>query len=132
MENVRSISPHLLLAALLVMLTACGGSSDEGPRLSDLPLYPNAHEVAAIQNNGFGGMMAGDLKQYATDDNYDDVLRFYRSSLTGYQTKEIEHTSQLGRQTAISIQKENGTLTVAVQEFTEEAKVHVTLMELTL
>jgi hypothetical protein len=40
----------------------------------------------------------------------------------------MSHTSELGRQTAISIPQKRGMVSVAIQEFIEEGKVNITLM----
>ncbi|MBT8365464.1 MAG: hypothetical protein KJP23_12230 [Deltaproteobacteria bacterium] len=40
----------------------------------------------------------------------------------------MNHESELGRQTAISIPQKKGMITAAIQEFTEEGKVNITFM----
>jgi hypothetical protein len=40
----------------------------------------------------------------------------------------MDHESELGRQTAISIPQKKGMITVAIQEFTEEGTVNITFM----
>ena len=40
----------------------------------------------------------------------------------------MEHESELGRQTAISIPQKKGIITVAIQEFTEEGTVNISFM----
>lgn len=117
-----------ILLVLLFLLVACGGSTDEGPSVSDIPVYPNADEAASMQHTGMAGM-GGNLKQYETSDSYDDVVNFYKKALSDYEKQIINSPSELGRQVAASIMKENGILSVAIQEFTDEQKVHITIME---
>jgi hypothetical protein len=40
----------------------------------------------------------------------------------------MNHESELGRQTAISIPQKKGVITVAIQEFTEDGTVNITFM----
>jgi hypothetical protein len=53
---------------------------------------------------------------------------FHTDALYQYDTELMEHESELGRQTAISIPQKKGVITVAIQEFTEEGTVNITLM----
>lgn len=75
-----------------------------------------------------GGLMGGKLAQFTTTDSFDDVMIFYSKALAGHKPKYMSHTSELGRQTAISIKQRKGMISVAVQEFTEEGKVNITFM----
>jgi len=72
--------------------------------------------------------MGGNLQQFTTTDSYEDVLGFYTQSLEAMHPEVLTHTSELGRQTAFSIPQKNGVISVAVQEFTSEGAVNITLM----
>ena len=72
--------------------------------------------------------MSGKLSQFATTDSFDDVVDFYTDALNEYNPEFLSHASELGRQTAISIPQKRGTISVAIQEFTEEGTVNITLM----
>lgn len=115
-------------ALLICFLPGCGSSGDDGPFLQDIPLYPNAMEGESMQQSSYGGIVGGNLSQFSTTDSYDKVVDFYTDALNKYNTEVLSHTSELGRQTAISIQQKNGVISVAIQEFTEEGKVNITLM----
>ncbi len=75
------------------------------------------------------GFMSGSLRQYSTSDSFDEVVSFYEDALSLYPYEVMSNQSELGRQTAISIPRENGVVTVAIQEFTEENSVSITFME---
>lgn len=75
------------------------------------------------------GMVGGGLAQYSTSDDYEEVVAFYIDSLVNHHQELMNHTSELGRQTVLSIAKENGMVSVAIQEFTEEGQVAITFME---
>ena len=75
-----------------------------------------------------GGMVHGNLAQFTTTDSFDQVLEFYTNALREYDPEFMSHTSELGRQAALSIRRENGILSVAIQEFSEEGTVNITLM----
>lgn len=114
---------------LICILPGCGSSDGDGPSLQDIPLYPNAMEGESMQQSSYGGIVGGKLAQFSTTDSYDKVVDFYTDALNKYNTEVLSHTSQLGRQTAISIPQKNGVISVAIQEFTEEGKVNITLMK---
>ena len=69
------------------------------------------------------------MQQYMTTDAYDEVVEFYTDALSTYPTETISQPSELGRQTAISVLKEQGVVSVAIQEFTAEQAVHITFMQ---
>ena len=115
--------------ALLINVTGCGSSDVDGLSLQDIPRYPNATAGESMEQSSFGGIVDGNLAQFTTTDTYDDVVDFYTQALTDYGAEVISNKSELGRQTAISIPQENGMTSVAIQEFTEEGKVNITLME---
>ena len=113
------------LAMLTVLPTGCGGG-DRGPGIEDMPLYPNDVEGESMQASA--GMGGGSLLQYTTTDSFDDVLDFYVAELAQYDPQEVSHESELGRQTALSIPKKKGMITIAIQEFTAEGTVNITYM----
>ena len=112
----------------IVLLTGCGGYSDIKAALQEIPLYPNAIEGETMEQSLPGGFMGGSVTQFTTTDPYDEVLEFYSDALYQYETEVMEHESELGRQTAISIPRKRGMITVAIQEFVEEETVNITLM----
>jgi len=56
-------------------------------------------------------------------------VAFYTEALNKYKPQTISHTSDLGRQTAISIPQKKGMTSVTIQELTGEEKVNITFME---
>lgn len=126
----KKISVITLLGWLILMLSACGGSSDPKLTLTDIPIFPDAKEAASMQPTDAAGMK-GNLKQYSSSASYDDVVNFYINALQAYETHAVGRTSEPGRQAAISIRKANGGLSVAIQELVAENTVHITLMEVT-
>ena len=76
-----------------------------------------------------GGIVGGSLAQFTTTDPFDEVVEFYSDALNKYDPQVLSHTSDLGRQTAISIPQKKGMISVAIQEFTAEGKVNITFME---
>jgi hypothetical protein len=117
----------IAFAMLISIPTGCG-SSGGGLSLEDLPLYPYATEGESMEQSGPGGFMGGKIAQFTTTDLFDEVLDFYTDALNMYNPQLISHTSDLGRQTAISIPKKNGMISVSIQEFTEEEIVNITFM----
>lgn len=114
--------------ALMISIPTGCGSSGGGPTLEDLPLYPYATEGESMEQSGPGGFMSGKLAQFTTTDSFDEVIDFYSDALNKYNPQFMDHTSDLGRQMAISIPKKNGMISVAIQEFSEEEKVNITFM----
>ena len=128
-RNCGIFAMVVAFALLINILTGCGDSDGDGLAFQDIPRYPNATAGESMDPSSFGGIVEGNLAQFSTTDSYDDVVDFYTYALTNYDTEVISHKSELGRQTAISIPQENGITSVAIQEFTEEGKVNITLME---
>ena len=118
----------VVFALLINIPTGCRNSSSDGPSLQDIPRYPNATEVESMQQSSPGGMVGGELVQFTTTDSFDEVVDFYTDALNKYDPESKSHTSDLGRQTAISIPQKNGMISVAIQEFTGEGKVNITFM----
>lgn len=123
-----TLAMAVALALLIHGATGCGSSSGDGPSLQDIPRYPNATEGESMAHSSPGGFMSGNLAQFTTTDSFDEVLEFYTEALGKYDPELMSHTSELGRQTAISIPREGGMTTVAIQEFTAEGTVNITLM----
>jgi hypothetical protein len=116
------------LILLMSILTGCGRSSGDGPSLQDIPLYPNATKSESMAQSSPGGIVSGSLVQFTTTDPFEEVVDFYTDVLNKYNSEFISHKSDLGRQTAISIPKKNGMISVAIQEFTAEENVNITFM----
>jgi hypothetical protein len=115
---------------LLISISAgCGNSGNEGPSLQDIPRYPNAIEGESMAGSSLGGIVSGSLVQFTTADAFDAVVAFYSDALAEYDLEFISNESARGRQTAISIPKKNGIVSVAIQEFTEKEEVNITFME---
>jgi hypothetical protein len=118
-------------AALLLLIgipTGCGSSGGDGPSLESIPRYPNATEGESMEGSSFGNIVRGSLAQFTTTDSFDQVLEFYTGALSEYQPESMSHTSELGRQTALSIPRGDGMISVVMQEFTEEGTVNITFM----
>lgn len=128
-SNTQQFIMKLLRLFLIgILLTGCGSEQQEGITLQDLPIYPDATEGESMQANMFG-TVGGGLTQYSTSDDYDEVLAFYKESLSTHSPELMNHSSELGRQAVLSIAKNNGMVSVAIQEFTEENQVAITFME---
>ena len=107
---------------------SCGKSDEGGLNLDDLPRYPGATQVESLEQSVPGGLMGGKLEQFTTSDSYKDVLQFYAEALSEFDPESSSFESGLGQQTAISVPRENGILTVAIQAFDEEGMVGITFM----
>lgn len=118
----------VLIALLIGFAAGCGNSSSIQSALQEIPHYPNAIEGESMEQSLPGGFLGGSLTQFTTTDPFDDVLEFYTDALYQYDTELMEHESELGRQTAISIPQKKGIITVAIQEFTDEGTVNITFM----
>ncbi len=128
-KRIRGALAMTIVAVLMIhVATGCGSSGGEGPSLQDIPRYPNATAGESMAHSSPGGFMSGSLEQYTTTDSFDDVLEFYQEALGEHDPEYMSHTSELGRQTAISIRREGGMTTVAIQEFTAEGTVNITFM----
>ena len=123
-----TLATAVALALLIHGATGCGSSSGDGPSLQDIPRYPNATETESMEHSSPGGFVGGKLTQFTTTDSFDEVVDFYTDALNKYNPELLSHTSELGRQTALSIKRKKGMISVAIQEFTEEGKVNITLM----
>ena len=129
--NVRihgTLAMAVALALLTIIPAGCGSSSGDGLSLQDLPRYPNATEGESMEQSSLGGIVGGSLAQFTTTDSFDEVMDFYTDALNKHDPEFLSHTSELGRQTAISIPQKNGMISVAIQEFSAEGKVNITLM----
>ena len=129
--NVRRLGRLAMMAvfALLIsMLVGCGSADNTGPSLQNIPRYPNASAGESMQQSSLGGIVGGKLEQFTTTDSFDEVMDFYSQALDQHKPEFLSHKSPLGRQTAISIPQDHGMITVAVQEFTAEGVVNITLM----
>lgn len=115
-------------ALLIGIPMGCGSPGGDGPSLDDIPRYPNATEGESMGQSSPGGVVHGKLSQFTTTDSFDRVLEFYASALGEYDPEFMSHTSELGRQAAFSIQRGSGAVSVAIQEFTREGTVNITLM----
>jgi len=128
-KRIRGALAMAVASALLIhAATGCGSSGGEGLTLQDIPRYPNATAGESMAHSSPGGFLSGSLAQFTTTDSFDEVLAFYEEALGKYDPQYMSHTSELGRQTAISIPREGGTTTVAIQEFTAEGTVNITFM----
>ncbi|MFC1488517.1 hypothetical protein ACFL6B_01580 [Thermodesulfobacteriota bacterium] len=129
--NIKKHGTLALVVAFVLLVNipmGCGNSNSKGLSMQDVPRYPNATEVESMEQSSLGGLVGGKLAQFTTTDSFDEVLDFYADALNKYNPEHMSHTSELGRQTAISIPQKNGMISIAIQEFTEEEKVNITLM----
>jgi hypothetical protein len=129
--NIRILGTLALVVTLALLINipmGCGNSGDHGPSLQNIPRYPLATEGESMAGSSPGGLVGGQLEQFTTTDSFEKVVDFYTDALNKYDPEFMSHTSELGRQTAISIPQKNGMISVAIQEFTREGKVNITLM----
>ena len=123
-----TLAMAVAFALFMCIFTGCGNSSGDGLSLQDIPRYPNATETESMEHSSPGGLVGGKLTQFTTTDSFDEVVEFYADALNKYDPEFTSHKSELGRQTAIPIPQKNGMISVAIQEFTEEGNVNITLM----
>ncbi len=124
----KSLQSSLCCLLLSSVLSSCGNSDDPALSIEDIPRYPGAIVGESLQQTAPGGFMGGKLQQYTTTDTFADVLSFYSDSLAEFEPEYSSFKSELGEQTAITIPKEQGALTVAIQSFEEEGVVSITFM----
>ena len=122
------IAMAITFALLIGISLGCGGPGGDPPSLQDIPRYPNAVEGESMGQSSPGGILSGSLLQFTTTDPFDRVMAFYTDALSRYGPEFMSHTSELGRQTAISMPQKNGMVCVVVQEFTQEGTVNITFM----
>jgi len=122
------IAMAIALALQVGISVGCGGPGGDAPSLQDIPRYPNAVEGESMGQSSPGGLLSGSLLQFTTTDSFDQVMGFYTDALSQYDPELMSHTSELGRQTAISMPQKSGLISVVVQEFTEEGSVNITFM----
>jgi hypothetical protein len=127
-RRYETLAMATALAVLVSAFAGCGGSGGDGPSLQDIPRYPNAIEGESMGQSSPGGMLSGSLSQFTTADPFEEVVGFYTDALSQYDPELMSHTSELGRQTAISMPQRNGMVSVVIQEFTEEGTVNITFM----
>ena len=125
----ESLARLLMIVLLVAIATGCA-NEDGGVSLQDIPRYPDATEGESMAQTSPGGILGGKLEQFTTTDSFDEVVEFYTYALTQYEPKYLSHTSELGRQTAMSIRKKDGVITVAIQAFPQEGIVNITLMSI--
>ena len=118
----------IALTLFIAVMTGGGCSDSQGLSLQEIPRYPNAIQGESMEHSAAGGIVGGKMAQFTTEDTFDEVLAFYTDALGKYEPKYLSHTAELGRQTAISIAKKKGMISVAIQEFTEEGTVNITFM----
>ncbi|MGD9175286.1 MAG: hypothetical protein PVF29_14070 [Desulfobacterales bacterium] len=121
-KNITATFAMVFAVTLLISIATGCGSSGGGPALEDIPLYPYATESESMEQSGPGGFMGGKLAQFTTTDPFDEVMDFYTDALNQYNPKFISNTSELGRQTAISIPKKNGMVSVAIRSLPRKRK----------
>ena len=123
-------TPTIAYALALVLVVGCGGSnnSSNAEAFGNLPRYPGANETESMEQSTMLGILSGELVQLATSDSFDQVLDFYTTELADHELEILNHSTDLGRQTAISIPSDGGVVTVAIQEFVDEGAVNITLM----
>jgi hypothetical protein len=129
MKTFGALALAVTYALFIIFISACGSSDEDGLALVDIPPYPKATKGKTMAKSIFGGVVGGSLEQFSTTDSYEEVVDFYTEALTDYDTEVISNKSELGRQTALSIPQKNGMVSVAIQEFTKEGKVNITLMK---
>ena len=127
-KRLRKTIARIIMFSLLICITSCGSSDSDKPSLQDIPRYPNSTEGESMEQSLPGGLMGGKLVQFTTNDPFDEVVNFYTDALKAYEPNFLSHKSDLGRQTTISIPQKNGMISIAIQEFTEENAVNITLM----
>ena len=127
--RIRGTLAMVIAFVLLMSIpTGCGSSGNGGPSLQNIPRYPNAIEGESMEQSSPFGLVGGKLVQFTTTDPFDEVVDFYSDALNQYDTEFISNTSDLGRQTAISMPQKNGMISIAIQELYAEGKVNIIFM----
>ncbi len=125
MRRFQILSVTILL--FVYFISGCGNSKKE-LSFKAIPQYPASTPEQSMEGSGFAGMVGGELKQFSTTDPFNAVVEFYSGELDKYNPETISHTSELGRQTAITIKQEKKVITIAIQEHKEEGRVMITHM----
>lgn len=128
MKICKAAAGMVFLVFFACTISSCGNSQEGKGSLDDIPLYPNATHDQTLEGSGPAKIVGGKVARYYTNDAFEDVVNFYTGTLSGYSPQIISHKSELGRQTAITMNKEEGIISVVVQELTEENKVSISLM----
>ena len=97
MNQRTYVNASLLFTLLLILLAGCGSSSDTGPRLVDIPHYPNSTQRDMMAQSSPGGALSAALVQLTTSDTHDDVISFYTAALSQYETEIVTHDITLMR-----------------------------------
>jgi hypothetical protein len=123
----RSTAAFALVALLAV---GCGDSNNSAGKeaFRNLPHYPGAVASESLEQSTMLGVLSGELVQMTTSDGFDEVLDFYTAALAQQDVEVLNHSSDLGRQTAISIREDTSVVSVAIQEFASEGELNITLM----
>lgn len=109
---------------LFLILSSCGKAEKSSVSSRPaIPPYPNAIHDQSIEKKGMG-----QLERVYTHDSFYEVVQFYSEKLEQYDPNSVSHTSELGRQMAITFEKEGRTISVAIQGMEEENMVFVTYM----
>jgi len=112
---------------LVCFISSCGNSNKE-LSLQDIPYYPASIPEQSMEGSSPAGMIEGELIQLSTNDPFEAVEKFYMGELEKYSPEILSHTSELGRQTAITIKQKNGMVTVSIQEHNAEKRIVITHM----
>ena len=115
MSNKMNGTLAAMMVLLIGILSGCGLFGGDGPSLEGIPIYPNAMEGESMEQSVPGGFIGGKMTQYTTTDTFDEVMDYYAEALGDYEAQVMSHTSELGRQVAISIPQDNGIITVSVR-----------------
>ena len=111
--KIQAVSTILIASAFsLILITGCGDSGSKGPGFHDIPQYPNSVKKESMQQSSLMNIVKGKLEQFTTEDSFDDVNNFYTNALQKLNPRTQNHTSELGRSTAMVIKQKNGAITV--------------------
>ena len=128
MPTSSKILFYSLILIFNTLLISCSSDESDRPTINDIPPYPNSVKGESMQQSMFG-VVGGSLQQYSSDDDFKQIFTFYKTELAQYAPEVMTHNLEIGRQSAISIEKENGGITIAIQEYKGEGKVMITFME---
>lgn len=117
----------VLIVWVIGMLWGCGNAKTE-LSFQDIQHYPAATPEQSMEGSGMAGLMGGELTQLSTSDPFDSVVAFYSNELERYSPEILSHTSELGRQTAITVKQDKQVFTVAIQEHEDEERIMITHM----
>lgn len=123
----HEVSVGILIFILLCCAVGCN-NQEAALSFQSIPHYPASVPEHSMDGAAPAGVIQGELIQLSTTDPFDTVVEFYTGELSRYNPEVLSHSSGLGRQTAITIQRDNKVFAITIQEFGQGERVAITHM----